>query len=154
MIAEVNWVLVGKTTQAVWNAVGPLIGVLIGGWMTYRIQSRQWLANTRKEEYRELLTALTDAASSLIENAQMKLHMVQSGETQRLELQQRTKEKYFNSLKIMQDRLFIAREVEQMELFDRWGRAMKDLQETNKYQTFEDRFEAIQRDIVNRATKT
>ena len=150
MIADVNWALVGRTSQAVWAVAGPLIGVLIGGWLTYRTQSRQWLANNRKEEYRELMTVLTNAAASLIEAAQMKRHMIPPDE----DLEPRAKREYDKSLRILQDRIFIAREVEEMELFDRWGRAMADLQETNKYQTFEDRFEAMKRDIVNRATKT
>jgi hypothetical protein len=60
----------------VWSGVGPLVGVLIGGWITYRIQSQQWLANNRKEEYRELLTVLTSAALLLMEDAQMKTGVI------------------------------------------------------------------------------
>jgi hypothetical protein len=45
----------------VWTAVGPLLGVLIGGYLTARSQSRKWVADGKKEEYREVLSAIMNA---------------------------------------------------------------------------------------------
>ena len=47
-----------------------LIGVIVGALLTYfltrQIQREQWLKDNRKEEFRELIGALTDAALALI----------------------------------------------------------------------------------------
>jgi hypothetical protein len=37
----------------------PLLGVLLGGWLTNRNQRRDWVADNMKQEYRELLTTLS-----------------------------------------------------------------------------------------------
>jgi hypothetical protein len=40
-----------------------------------------------------------------------------------------------------------------MNLFNRWGMAMKDLQETKDFRKFEDSFEVIRNEIVKQAMK-
>jgi len=40
------------------------------------------------------------------------------------------RDEYLKSLQVLQDRIFIADEIDEMNLFDRWAVAMKDLQET------------------------
>jgi hypothetical protein len=41
-----------------WSVVGPLFGVLLGALLTGRNQRVKWIADSKKEEYRELLTTL------------------------------------------------------------------------------------------------
>jgi hypothetical protein len=48
----------GRDFMIVWNAIGPLLGVLVGGYITWMSQSRKWLADGKKEEYREVLSAI------------------------------------------------------------------------------------------------
>lgn len=43
---------------AIWAAVGPLVGVIIGAWLAGRSQHRQWVRDSKKAEYREVLDAL------------------------------------------------------------------------------------------------
>jgi len=49
------WVTVFLT---VWAAVGPLLGIVVGHYLTSSWQRRQWLADNRKDEYRKLLAGL------------------------------------------------------------------------------------------------
>src|SRR4249920_2709756 len=42
----------------IWAAAGPLVGILIGHYLTRSWQRTQWIADNQKEEYRRLLTAL------------------------------------------------------------------------------------------------
>jgi hypothetical protein len=42
-----------------WRAIGPLVGVLVGGWITSRNQRRHWFADNKRAEYRELLEQIT-----------------------------------------------------------------------------------------------
>jgi hypothetical protein len=49
------WVTVFLT---IWAAVGPLLGIVVGHYLTRSWQRRQWLADNRKDEYRKLLAGL------------------------------------------------------------------------------------------------
>lgn len=59
-----NW---AHDISAAWSAIGPLVGVLIGAGLTKHIQRRQWLADRKREEYRELLTVLTQGYGEVME---------------------------------------------------------------------------------------
>lgn len=45
---------------AVWAAVGPLVGLIIGGWLAARSQRRKWVLDNKVAEYRGILDALND----------------------------------------------------------------------------------------------
>jgi uncharacterized membrane-anchored protein YhcB (DUF1043 family) len=46
------------TVYKVWAAIGPLIGVLVGAWLTARWQRKRWIQDNKRAEYREVLDAL------------------------------------------------------------------------------------------------
>ena len=50
----------------VWAIVGPLVGILLGSWLTTKNQRRHWLLDNKRSEYRELLTTIADAGSKLL----------------------------------------------------------------------------------------
>lgn len=136
---------IGDGLKTAWASVGPLVGVIIGAMLTRAWDRRKWINENRKQEYRELLTTLTSACTALIDNAQA---LVQSPAEQIF-----ARDEYFKSLRVLQDRIFIANEVSKMDLFDRWGAAMKDLQETKDFRKFEDSFEVMRNEIVKQAMK-
>ncbi len=43
---------------AIWAAVGPLAGVIVGAWLTGWRQNRHWILDNKKAEYREILDSL------------------------------------------------------------------------------------------------
>src|SRR5713226_10620517 len=43
---------------AVWAAVGPLVGVIIGAWLSARWQRTKWILDNKTTEYRGILDAL------------------------------------------------------------------------------------------------
>lgn len=49
-------------------------------------------------------------------------------------------------------RLFIAAEIEKMNLFDRWGNAVKNVLADKSVSVFDDKVEIMKKDIVKRAT--
>src|SRR6266850_564830 len=131
--------------KAVWASVGPLVGVLVGALLARSWDRRKWINENRKQKYRELLTTLTSACIAVIDNAQA---IVQSPAEQIF-----ARDEYFKSLRVLQDRIFIANEIGKMNLFDRWGTAMKDLQETKDFRKFEDSFEVMKNEIVKEAMR-
>jgi hypothetical protein len=136
---------IGEGLKTAWASVGPLVGVLIGALLARFWDRRKWINENRKQEYRELLTTLTSACTALIDNAQA---VVQTPTEQIF-----ARDEYFKSLRVLQDRIFIANEIGKMNLFDRWGTAMKDLQETKNFRKFEDSFEVMRNEIVKQAMK-
>jgi len=48
----------GAMIQAVWNVLGPLAGVVLGAFLTWHWQRKQWFLDNKKAEYRGLLAAL------------------------------------------------------------------------------------------------
>jgi hypothetical protein len=135
----------GEGLKTAWASVGPLVGVIIGAMLTRAWDRRKWINENRKQEYRELLTILTSAFTALVDTGQT---IVQSPADQIL-----VRDEYFKSLRVLQDRIFIAHEIGKLNLFDRWGTAMKDLQQTNNIGKFEDSFEAMRNEIVKQAMK-
>jgi len=55
-----TWKAVGASAGVIWSAVGPLMGVCLGAYIASRNQRKQWLLDNKRQEYRELLTALTN----------------------------------------------------------------------------------------------
>lgn len=137
--------VLGDGLKNAWASVGPLVGVIIGAMLTRAWDRRKWINENRKQEYRELLTTLTTACTALIDNAQT---LVQTPAEQIA-----ARDEYFKSLRVLQDRIFIANEISKMNLFDRWGTAMKDLQETKDFRKFEDSFEIMRSEIVKHAMR-
>jgi hypothetical protein len=133
----------GEGLKTAWASVGPLVGVIIGAMLTRAWDRRKWINENRKQEYRELLTTLTSACTALIDNTQA---IVQSPAEQIS-----ARDEYFKSLRVLQDRIFIAHDIGKMNLFDRWGAAMKDLQATKDFRKFEDSFEVMRTEIVKQA---
>lgn len=44
---------------AIWAAIGPLVGVIIGAWLSEHWQHRRWILDNKTAEYRGILDALT-----------------------------------------------------------------------------------------------
>ena len=50
-----------------WAAIGPLVGVVIGAWLTARWQRKKWILDNKTDEYRGILDALNSYRFKLIE---------------------------------------------------------------------------------------
>ena len=51
----------------VWAAVGPLVGVVIGAWLSARWERRKWVLDNKTAEYRGILDALNSYRPILTE---------------------------------------------------------------------------------------
>jgi len=61
----------GAEVFAMWNAIGPLVGVVIGAlltpWVAWHWQRKQWMLDNKKQEYRDLLDGLLQASDEIID---------------------------------------------------------------------------------------
>jgi hypothetical protein len=96
-----------------WSALGPLLGVLMGGYLTARSQSRKWVADGKTEEYREVLSAIM---KTLPEDPQEGKEVVPPSNESLKALDALAS----HSLAVIADRLFIADEIERLAVGKKW----------------------------------
>jgi dihydroorotase-like cyclic amidohydrolase len=108
---------------SIWSAVGSVvcvvIGALLGSYLSSRGQRKQWIADNKKQEYRELLTTLTKAYQEL---AALNAPIVVWNK----EDQQRYEEAIKRAETVILDRIFISTEVAEMNLVKRWLEVLQD----------------------------
>jgi hypothetical protein len=105
----------------VWAAVGPLVGVLLGGYLAMRVQKRHWVLDNQKEEYRELLSTLTESFNVILD---FHTPMVAHGS----EEQRAAHAAHLRALAVIGDRLFISEEVKKIDLLNRWRAAVHEIE--------------------------
>jgi hypothetical protein len=63
---ENQWNILAKVATIIWPVVTGLIGVFIGGYIANQNQHKQWVAENKKTEYRELIAALNKAFYAML----------------------------------------------------------------------------------------
>lgn len=95
---------------------GTLGGIVIGHFLTRSSQRDQWLRDCKKEEFRELLTALADSFRSSI--------TMHSGAVLDSDAQMKMIESHSNALRVIRSRIFIANTVTELGIELRWAEAI------------------------------
>lgn len=110
-----DFFVISTIILGVWAAVGPLVGVRYGNELSQRSTRRQWLADERTKEWRQLLNTLTTSMTTIIQcrHADRTLEMIKE------DLRASTA-----AGEVLSNRLFIAKEVRQRNLLDRWREAV------------------------------
>jgi hypothetical protein len=114
LIEPETWKIVGDYTNKAWIALGPLVGVIVGAYLAGRDRRLTWLADNKKEEYRELISAFTKGLSTYIQ--QYAVQTIRSGEDERI-----LRGVLANILEVTRSRLFIAKEINLNTLARRWN---------------------------------
>ena len=102
------------------------------------------MVDQRKEEWRELLTAL---AESLRVSLKIYPTRVLSGEEERLIVEAQS-----NSFRTIRDRIFIASEVKELNIENRWSAAVQHHSQTLDAKKLGAAYDAIRNEIVQMAT--
>ena len=100
----------------IWAAVGPLVGVRYGNELSQRSTRRQWLADERTKEWRELLSTLTTSMTTII---QCRHH------DKTVEMMKDNVRASVTAGEVLSNRLFIAKEVRRRQLLDNWRAAQQ-----------------------------
>ncbi len=121
---------------------------IIGSVSTQVIQGRRdrnrWIADARKEEYRELLNSMAETITRIMQRNVLPNDM---------KIIEASMESYNETLKIILTRIFIAKEIEDAKVYDRWMDAMKDVVEANDIDKLSETFEGLRTRIVELALK-
>jgi hypothetical protein len=145
-MSQTPWESFTSTVGSVWLAVGPLIGVCIGAYLTKRWQRSQWIADHKRAEYRKLLTTL---AGTFIGSVRLRGSGVALGARE----QRRLYDLEARASVVILDRIFIADEVKEMNLLKRWNQAFREYDNTLNHDNFAKAFGLISRDIRKAAAE-
>jgi hypothetical protein len=131
----------------IWAAVGPLLGVALGSWLTTRNQRRQWILDNKRAEYRKLLTTLTDCGTKFIVFYGAMPAVMEAKE------QRMIGETARKSANVIYNRLFVASEMEKLNIDTRWQNAISTLQNSHDGVAFARDLDGIMDDIRRAALK-
>lgn len=143
MIQPETWKAIHGDVWGAWSVVGPLVGVLIGAYITNRNQHKHWVADSKKTEYRELLSTLTRAYSTIV--------YIGSQTTRTGVEEQKSEQLRLESLNVISDRIFIAKEVKELHVSEVWGIALMKFEQSRDWDEFGKTFDRISKGIVARA---
>lgn len=129
----------------IWAAVGPIVGILLGHFLTRSWQREQWLRDKRNEEWHELLTAL---AESLRVSLKIYPGRALSGEEERTIVEAQS-----NSFRVIRDRIFIAPDVQALNIEDRWSAAVQYHFQNMDAKKLGNAYKELRDEIVRTATK-
>ncbi len=128
-----------------WGVIAPLVGILVGHFLTRAWQRAQWLQDKRNEEWRELLTAL--AESLRVELNIYPMRPLDSDE------QREIVNAHADCFRVIRDRLFIAYDVKQLNLENRWSAAIQHHSQTLDPRKLGSEYDALRLEIVKMATE-
>jgi hypothetical protein len=104
-----------------WSVLSVLIGALVGAYIADRIHRKREYTNSKKDEYRELLSTLSQAAGKIADfHGPVVAH---SPEEERAYYEAKEK-----AVIVIDNRLFIASELEKIDLRGRWISAVHDVE--------------------------
>jgi uncharacterized protein YneF (UPF0154 family) len=134
--------MIVKAVNAMWPFLGVLIGVLVGAYIADRIQRKRENTNSKKEEYRELLSTLTQTSSKIADfHGPVVAH---SPEEERAYYEAKEK-----ALIVIDTRLFITSEIEKIDLRSRWISAVHDVENGGHSLVFRRTVRQIMRQIIS-----
>lgn len=131
----------------VWAVIGAPAGIVLGSWLATRNQRTHWLLDNKRAEYRELLTTIAEAGGKFVVFYGMQ-PVVATGE-QRFMIGETAR----TSVDVIYNRLFIADEVEKLNIQRRWEGALSVLQTSHDVNAFGKSLDDITGDIRRAALR-
>jgi hypothetical protein len=133
-------------TLIAWGAVGPFVGILVGHVLTRSWQQKQWMLDRCKEEWRELLTTLT---CSFVTTCKLNgpMRALDGDDMRALDEAQTVAQT------TIRDRIFIAKEVKELKIYETWVTAARAFEKDMIYIPFAEQYAVISAKIVDAATK-
>ena len=113
---------------AILSVLGALVGVALGGYLTMWIQKQHWVADNKKEEYRELISTLYE---SFMVIGDFYTIIARGPQEQRAEREAKMK-----AVTVIGTRIFIADDVKRLDLGHRWRKAVREIETSRDGEAF------------------
>jgi phosphoribosylaminoimidazole-succinocarboxamide synthase len=128
---------------AVWAAIGPMTGIVLGHFLTRSLEEKRWHLDNRTQEYRELLSSLATAYMNMLN--------FKGGDKDEYFRVERLK---MESFRVLRDRILIADEIASADIVRLWAQAFHNFEANKDEKIFADRFTKINETLVSMARKT
>lgn len=138
------WVTVFLT---IWAVVGPIVGIVAGHFLTRSWDRKKWLADNKRDEYREVIKVLSAALGPIIQCVMPGL-LVGPEEIQERNITENA------SYEVLGSRIFIHDELEEINAYDRWVALVAQFQKHRDDKTFAKQFKELLADIRKAALKS
>lgn len=129
-----------------WGVIAPLVGILVGHYLSRSWQQTQWMQDRRKEEWRELLAVITRSFVTICKYTGPM--MVLDGDDMRTLDEAQTV-----AQTTIRDRIFIAKEVKALGVYETWVKAVQTFENDKVYIGFAEQYAILNAKIVAAATK-
>jgi len=126
----------------VWAAIGPLLGVLVGSWLTMRYQRKLWLLDNRRAEYRKLLSTLSESATQALH-----AFAIETVDPVLPRSSRRMTSAIAKSVNVIYSRLFIADDIKKLDVMKRWQSTLDALQKERNVITFHKKLDSLMDDL-------
>jgi len=126
-----DFFVISTIILGIWAAVGPLIGVRYGNELSQRSARRQWLADEKAKEWREMLGVLTTSMTTIIQCRQ---------EVRTVEMRKEDLRASTAAGEVLSNRLFVAQEVRRRQLLERWREAVEAFDKDGDPEAFGEKF--------------
>jgi hypothetical protein len=124
----------------VWAALGPLVGVGYGQELARRNQKAQWVADSRKKEFRELLNVLDGVFAFYVRENVVKKEE-KASQKEYLDLNHK-------AMWCIRDRLFIADDMERLNVLERWRGMMNGFLAGGEFGIFSTGYNKLREEIM------
>jgi len=131
---------------ACWAAIGPLLGIAIGQYLTKSWQREQWTLDNKKQEYRELLAILTRSYGTII-------RLQAPGAVRSGDEEKELHTAHLDALAVMRDRLFIGRSPMLLTIFKLWTDATEEYGNTGEFLPFRNNYNNIHASVLGAADR-
>ncbi len=133
-------------TPGAFGILGTVVGVSLGHHLSQKSQREQWVRDKRTEEFRELQSALADYFTE-------EIAVESRGRTRNPEDQNKLLQLKATLFRVMRSRLFIAREIQRLDVEGRWQDALENFQRTAEVDVFVAAYDGIVQIIAESATR-
>lgn len=116
-----NWTLIRTYAKDIWVVAGPLVGVLVGAQIANRNQRKHWIADNKKEEYRELLMAMTKGITASFNHRSKWKPQGPTGP----QLSSTFPREVVDFAEVIQTRIFVASVMDKLKVLRRWHAALE-----------------------------
>jgi hypothetical protein len=102
-------------TLVLWGVIAPLVGILVGHYLSRSWQREQWFRDKRYEDYQAVLSATVAAYTAIV-----RVDMASLTSLFTPEMQQEVEVIKADSFRVLRDRIFIAKELDYGGILVEW----------------------------------
>jgi hypothetical protein len=142
-VALIPWWLTLFLT--LWAALGPIVGIVLGNYLSRNNQRKQWRTDNRVNEWRELISVLFRSVTTISECDALRRQ-------NDIKVLNKQGEAEMTALLTIGNRVFIDKDITEERLFQHWNQAVERFREQHNPDNFGAEFKTILESLKKKAS--